>query len=61
MLPIIHLTDLHYHLRCRHHHQVMLWLDLHLETYQHEPVVSPGKQRDTKSYLTFIHYSYLAQ
>lgn len=56
MLPIIHLSDLHCHLRCPlHHHQVMLWLDLHLGTYQHEPVVCPGNEKDTQSHLTVIH------
>lgn len=45
--------DLHCHLRCPHrHHLVMLWLDLHLETYQHEPAVCPGKHKDTRR-----HYS----
>lgn len=42
MLPIIHLSDLHCHQGCpHHHHRVMLWLDLHLETYQHEPAACP--------------------
>lgn len=46
MLPIIHLSDLRCHLRCPHrHHLAMLWLDLHLETYQHEPAVCPGKRK----------------
>lgn len=59
MLPIILLSDLHCHLHCpHHHHRVMLWLDLHLETYQREPAVYPGKQKDTKKHFAFIHYSY---
>lgn len=48
MLPINHLSDLHCHLRCLPHHRVMLWLALHLETYQHEPAVYPGKQKNTE-------------
>lgn len=44
MLSAIRLSDLHCHQRCPHHHQEMLWLDLHLETYQHEPAVYPGKK-----------------
>lgn len=43
-LHIILLSDLHCHLRCPHHRRrVMLWLDLHLETYQHELDACPGK------------------
>lgn len=54
MLHIIHLSDLHCHLRCPlRHHLVMLWLDLHLEIYQHEPVVYPGRR--TKGIIWKLH------
>lgn len=38
----------------------MLWLDLHLETYQHEPAVCPGIKREGKEmkwYLAVMNYS----
>lgn len=53
MCYLIHLSDLHCPLHCPHHHPVIAWLDLHLETYQHEPFVYPGNQKTRKQKNVF--------
>lgn len=51
---VIHLSDLHCPLHCPHHHPVIAWLDLHLETYQHEPFVYPGNQKHVNNKINLI-------
>lgn len=57
------ISDLHCHRHCpRHRRQVMLWRDLHLESYQHEPAVCPrrieGEIGEEKSNFCFMFYGF---